>query len=145
MDNLDRALGTVPEAVVKAFASKNTSPSSGESQGEVQGGGEEINKDLQTLYSGLLMTQEILLSTLAKHGLVRFDPAEAGDRFDPNRHDASFMAPMPGKEDGSVLTTIQKGFLLNGRVVRVCDACLSTFVLSSVLFVGALANAKDWK
>ena len=66
------------------------------------------------------MTQEILLSTLAKHGLVRIDPAEAGDRFDPNRHDASFMAAMPGKEDGHVFATVQKGFLLNGRVVRVC-------------------------
>ena len=108
VDNLDRALSTVPEAVIKA---------SGVDGGS--GSETEINKDLQNLYDGLKMTERVLLSTLAKHGLERFDPAEKGDKFDPNVHDASFMAPMPDKEDGSVFTTIQKGFILNGRVVRV--------------------------
>ena len=59
------------------------------------------------------------MQTLAKHGLERYDPAEKGDKFDPNLHEANFMAPSKDKEDGTVLTTIQKGFILNGRVIRV--------------------------
>ena len=58
------------------------------------------------------------MDTLKKHGLERFDPAEGDGKFDPNRHEAVFQAPQPGKEDGSVFYTQQKGFLLNGRVLR---------------------------
>lgn len=60
------------------------------------------------------------MQTLKKHGLERFDPAEAGDMFNPNLHEATFQTKVEGKEDGQVFMTQQKGFLLNGRVVRVC-------------------------
>ena len=59
------------------------------------------------------------MQTLEKHGLIRFDPSDKREKFDPNLHEASFMAPQAGKEDGTVFATVQKGFLLNGRVVRV--------------------------
>ena len=58
------------------------------------------------------------MNTLAKWGLQRFDPSEAGAVFDPNVHEATFMAPQPGREDGTCFYTTQKGFSLNGRVVR---------------------------
>lgn len=58
------------------------------------------------------------MSTLKKHGLERFDPSEAGEKFDPNKHEAVFQAPQAGKEEGGVFFTQQKGFLLNGRVLR---------------------------
>ena len=77
------------------------------------------NQDLINLHDGLKMTEKVLMQTLAKHGLERFDPAEKGEAFNPNLHEASFMAPVEGKEDGSVFNTIQKGFTLNGRVIRV--------------------------
>ena len=64
------------------------------------------------------MTETILMGTLKKHGLERVDPSEAGDKFDPNRHEAVFQAPQQDKENGSVFYTQQKGFLLNGRVLR---------------------------
>ena len=121
-------MSTVPEAVVKA-------------SGVDGGSGSEtgINKDLQNLYDGLKMTERVLLGTLTKHGLERFDPAEKGDKFDPNIHDASFMAPMPDKEDGSVFTTIQKGFILNGRVVRV-----SFFLHSGVGRTDFCVGCQSW-
>lgn len=98
VDNLDRALTAVPEGAL---------------------GSESSNKDLKDLHGGLKMTESILMQTLAKHGLVRFDPSEKGEKFDPNVHEATFMTKMEGKEDGTVFNTIQKGFMLNGRVVRV--------------------------
>ncbi len=68
------------------------------------------------------MTEQILMQTLKKHGLERFDPSERGEKFDPNLHEATFMTRVEGKEDGTAFHTQQKGFLLNGRVIRVSAA-----------------------
>lgn len=95
IDNLDRALLTVP-------SDKLT----------------DENQDLKNLHSGLKMTEGILLSTLKKHGLERFDPSEASEKFDPNKHEAVFQTPMPEKTDGTVFHTQSKGFTLNGRIIR---------------------------
>ncbi|KAJ5603640.1 hypothetical protein N7537_006596 [Penicillium hordei] len=103
IDNFDRALLAVPAE--KLAAAKT-----------------EENKDLHDLVAGLNMTQQILLNTLQKHGLERFDPAEKVDgkaqKFDANLHEATFMAPAAGLEDGDVMHVQSKGFRLNGRVLR---------------------------
>ncbi|KAF2717781.1 GrpE-domain-containing protein [Polychaeton citri CBS 116435] len=96
VDNLDRALQNVPEEGLK----------------------EGANSELLNLYNGLKMTDDILMSTLKKHGLERFDPSLEGDKFDPNRHEATFQTPMPDKQDGTVFFTQQKGFVYNGRTLR---------------------------
>ena len=65
------------------------------------------------------MTEQILMQTLAKHGLERFDPMQGeGRKFDPNQDEATFFAKQEGKEDGDVFFTQSKGFKLNGRVIR---------------------------
>jgi molecular chaperone GrpE len=64
------------------------------------------------------MTETILMSTLKKHGLERFDPSPNLEKFDPNIHEAVFQTPQPDKEDGVCFHTQQKGFFLNGRVLR---------------------------
>lgn len=62
------------------------------------------------------------MQTLKKHGLERFDPSETGEQFNPNLHEATFQTPVEGKDHGSVFMTQQKGFMLNGRVIRVSDS-----------------------
>jgi molecular chaperone GrpE len=62
------------------------------------------------------MTETILMQTLKKHGLERFSPE--GEKFNPNEHEATFMSPQAGKEDNTVFHVQQKGFKLNGRVLR---------------------------
>ncbi|GAD93432.1 mitochondrial co-chaperone GrpE, putative [Paecilomyces variotii No. 5] len=104
VDNFDRALSAVPADKLEAR-------------------GDESLKDLHNLYDGLKMTEHILMNTLKKHGLERFDPGEPTEdgkpqKFDPNRHEATFMAKAEGKEDGEIMYTQSKGFILNGRVVR---------------------------
>jgi molecular chaperone GrpE len=96
VDNLDRALTTVP-------AEKLADTS-------------EQGRDLINLHEGIKMTETILMQTLQKHGLERLSPE--GDKFNPNEHEATFMAPQPGKEDNTVFHVQQKGFKLNGRVLR---------------------------
>ncbi|CAM1504213.1 Fc.00g018040.m01.CDS01 [Cosmosporella sp. VM-42] len=98
VDNLDRALTMVPAD--KLAAEEKT----------------EHLQDLVNLYEGLKMTEDILMSTLKKHGLERVNPE--GDKFNPNEHEATFMAPHADKEDGAVFFVQQKGFKLNGRVLR---------------------------
>jgi len=105
IDNFDRALSVVP--------SEKLSPTE-----------DEANKDLIDLFSGLKMTENILMSTLKKHGLERFDPSEPTEegqpqKFDPRLHEATFMTMVEGKEDGDVMHTQSKGYMLNDRVLRV--------------------------
>ncbi len=103
VDNFDRALATVP-----------TSSSSNDENGS------SSNKELQSLYDGLKMTEKILMQTLKKHGLERFDPSQhPGTKFDPTLHEATFQTKVEGKADGDVIMVQQKGFMLNGRVLRV--------------------------
>ncbi|KAI4105790.1 MAG: hypothetical protein L6R37_002537 [Teloschistes peruensis] len=110
VDNLDRALTTVPSS---KLAPQNSDPDSPPQDNE-------YNKDLTNLYDGLKMTETILMGTLKKHGLERFDPSEGeGQMFNPNRHEATFQTKVEGKENGQVFMTQQKGFILNGRVIRV--------------------------
>ncbi|KAL8883259.1 MAG: hypothetical protein Q9192_007308 [Flavoplaca navasiana] len=109
VDNLDRALGTVPAS---KLAPQNSDP-------DTPPESKEYNKDLTNLYDGLKMTETILMGTLKKHGMERFDPSEGeGEMFNPNLHEATFQTKVDGKEDGKVFMTQQKGFLLNGRVLR---------------------------
>ncbi|KAI1102292.1 GrpE-domain-containing protein [Jackrogersella minutella] len=77
---------------------------------------EQKNEDLVKFYEGVKMTETNMLQTLLKHGLERFDPE--GEKFNPNEHEATFMTPMPGKEDNTVFHVQQKGYKLNGRVLR---------------------------
>jgi len=98
VDNLDRALTMVPEE-------------------KLQDQSEHV-KDLIALYDGLKMTESILMSTLKKHGVERFDPSVESEKFNPNEHEATFMTPMQDKEDNTVFHTQQKGFKLNGRILR---------------------------
>ncbi|KAI1493038.1 GrpE-domain-containing protein [Biscogniauxia mediterranea] len=79
-------------------------------------GDAEKNQDLINFYEGVKMTETNMLQTLLKHGLERFDPE--GEKFNPNEHEATFMTPQPDKEDNTVFHVQQKGFKLNGRILR---------------------------
>lgn len=100
VDNLERAL-TMGQEKLKAAEAE----------------GEQKNEAFANFYEGVKMTESLMLQTLAKHGLERIDPAE-GEHFDPNVHEATFMTPMPGKEESTIFHVQQKGFKLNGRVLR---------------------------
>ncbi|KAJ7940632.1 GrpE-domain-containing protein [Mycena leptocephala] len=71
---------------------------------------------LRELYTGVEMTQRQLLSTLFKYHVKPFDPT--GDQFDPNRHEALYQAPIPGKTPGSVIDCQKIGFTIRDRVLR---------------------------
>ncbi len=71
---------------------------------------------LRELYTGVELTQRQLLQTLFKYHVKPFDPT--GDAFDPNRHEALYQAPIPGKEAGTVIDCQKTGYTIKDRVLR---------------------------
>ena len=58
----------------------------------------------------------MLTSTFNRFGIEEVDPA--GEPFDPELHAAISMQPSDDVEPGSVVTVVQKGYTLNGRLLR---------------------------
>ena len=68
------------------------------------------------LLEGTEMTLKQLAQAFEKFGITEIDPK--GDRFDPERHEAMAAQPSADAEPDTILTVVQKGYLLNGRVLR---------------------------
>lgn len=71
----------------------------------------------KAMYEGLALTLDLFEKTLAKHGMEVIDPAK-GDAFNPEFHEAVTMQPDPEAASNTVLQVLQKGYQLNGRVLR---------------------------
>ncbi len=74
------------------------------------------NADVQSLLEGKEATLKILTATMERFGVVELNPE--GEPFDPQEHEAMTMQPSADVEPGSVLTVYQKGYALNGRLLR---------------------------
>ncbi|MBP3194197.1 MAG: nucleotide exchange factor GrpE [Cardiobacteriaceae bacterium] len=66
---------------------------------------------------GLEMTAKILTENLARNGVTEIT-AEKGEKFNPENHEAIAMFPNPECENNTIFELSQKGYALNGRVVR---------------------------
>jgi len=51
-----------------------------------------------------------------KFGVKEINPQ--GDKFNPEQHEAISMQEVEGTESGIVMAVMQKGYELNGRLVR---------------------------
>lgn len=65
---------------------------------------------------GVSMTLKMQLDVLSKFGVETVEPE--GEPFDPQYHEAMAMVPNPELEPNTVMEVMQKGYLLNGRLVR---------------------------
>lgn len=74
------------------------------------------NADAEALLEGKEATLKLLTTTLERFGIEEVDPL--GQPFDPEFHEAMTMQPSTDAEPGSVLTVVQKGYSLNGRLLR---------------------------
>ncbi|USD20834.1 nucleotide exchange factor GrpE [Microbulbifer variabilis] len=88
VDNLERALATIDSA-------------------------DESNK---ALVEGIELTHKSFVDTLTKNSVEVVDPA--GEPFDPELHQAMTQVPNGEVEPNTVLEVFQKGYRLNGRLVR---------------------------
>ncbi|EGG95142.1 Heat shock protein GrpE [gamma proteobacterium IMCC1989] len=70
----------------------------------------------KAVLEGVELTLKSLQDTLKKHKVEMVDPA--GEPFDPQLHQAMTMVPNPDMEPNTVMDVFQKGYTLNGRLVR---------------------------
>lgn len=80
-------------------------------------GQEPTDQQARALHEGMQLTLDLLEKTLAKHGLEVIEPAR-GDTFNPEAHEAMSMQPDPELQSNTVSQVLQKGYSLNGRVIR---------------------------
>lgn len=76
--------------------------------------GEEAGAE--AILEGSQATLKLLHGTMEQFGVTEVDPA--GEPFDPEFHEAMAMQPSADVEPGSVLAVYQKGYTLNGRLLR---------------------------
>lgn len=72
--------------------------------------------DVESLLEGSKATLKQLTATMERFGVVEVDPE--GEPFDPTLHEAMTTQPTTQVEPGTVLTVFQKGYTLNGRLLR---------------------------
>lgn len=69
-----------------------------------------------TITEGLELTLKSFMDALKKAGVEAVDPQ--GEPFDPQLAQAMSMVPNPDVEPNTVIAVMQKGYTLNGRLVR---------------------------
>lgn len=92
-DNLHRAIANVP-AEVRAKA----------------------EPAVKSLIEGLELTDRDFASRLERYGVKKLDPA--GQKFDPNLHEALFEQPDESVPTGTVVQVIEPGYVIGERVLR---------------------------
>ena len=72
--------------------------------------------DVVQLTEGVELTLKMLASVLEKFGVQEVNPQ--GEKFNPDLHEAMAMQPNNDVPANTVLHVVQKGYLLNTRLVR---------------------------
>lgn len=72
--------------------------------------------DVASMREGLSLTLKSLLKIAEGNGLQQIDPVD--QPLDPERHHAVSMVDAPGSAPGTVVSVMQKGYVLNGRLLR---------------------------
>ena len=78
--------------------------------------------DAQTFKDGIVLIQDQLLCCLKKHGVERIE--SVGSDFDPNFHEALMQMESADHQDNQVVSEMEKGYLLNGRLIRPSRVCV---------------------
>ncbi|RCU48769.1 nucleotide exchange factor GrpE [Corallincola holothuriorum] len=74
------------------------------------------NDAIKPMIEGVELTMKGLMDAVAKHGVVQLDPV--GQTFNPEQHQAMSMQESPDHAPNTVMLVMQKGYELNGRLLR---------------------------
>lgn len=72
--------------------------------------------DIAKIIEGTELTSKMLADVMAKFGVVQLNPV--GEPFNPDHHQAISMQPSPEHDNNMVTAVMQKGYLLNDRLLR---------------------------
>ena len=76
----------------------------------------EESADVAKLREGVELTLKLMTDVMGKFDVVQIDPQ--GEPFDPELHQAMSMVPREDVPPNTVVIVVQKGYTLNGRLVR---------------------------
>jgi molecular chaperone GrpE len=79
--------------------------------------------DAKNIVGGVEMVLGQIKSALANHGLKEINPLR--QPFDANQHESISAQPSTDVPEGSVVTVVRTGYLLNGRVIRPASVVVS--------------------
>lgn len=78
----------------------------------------EIAKDIEAVKEGIQLIHHKLKSTLQSQGLTEMESV-VGKAFDTDLHEAITNVPAPSEDlKGKVMDEVEKGYLLNDKVIR---------------------------
>ena len=84
-----------------------------------------LRQDHSGFLEGVELTQRELLNAFAKHKIEQVTP-EVGEKFDPNRHQAMFEAPVPDIPANCVIQVMAPGFVIGERLLRPAQVGVSS-------------------
>jgi len=73
-------------------------------------------ESVEVVIEGVQIIYDQMLHTLTSHGVEQIQTLD--ETFDPARHEAMLRREEPDKPDHAILEEFQKGYQLNGRVIR---------------------------
>ncbi|WP_088347003.1 MULTISPECIES: nucleotide exchange factor GrpE [Rhodomicrobium] len=100
-DNLQRAIGSIPESAL-------------------------ADTTIRQLFEGLLATERALLAAFARHGIVSIDAL--GKPYDPALHEAVQIVPDEGQGPGVVSAVLKPGYMHHDRLLRPAAVHVTTGV-----------------
>jgi molecular chaperone GrpE len=74
------------------------------------------NADVNKIREGTELTLKLLVDVMNRHGIEQLNPE--GEAFNPEFHQAMSMQERDDVEPNTVVAVVQKGYLLNGRLLR---------------------------
>ncbi|PJC86601.1 nucleotide exchange factor GrpE [Vibrio sp. HA2012] len=74
------------------------------------------NEAVKPLLEGVELTHKTFVDVIAKFGLKEINPE--GEAFNPEYHQAMSIQESPDHDSNTVMFVMQKGYELNGRVIR---------------------------
>lgn len=76
----------------------------------------ETDADASKIIEGSDLTLKMMAQAFEKYNISEIDPTD--EKFDPEMHQAMSMQEVEGKEPNTVTGVLQKGYTLNGRLLR---------------------------
>lgn len=74
-------------------------------------------EDSSSIIEGMVLIYNKLKKYLSQNGVKEFDPSD--DNFDTEKHEAISVVPVPDEsKKGKILDTVEKGYMINDKVLR---------------------------
>lgn len=78
---------------------------------------------VEALIEGKQLIMKMLTKAMGDHGLKTIDPA--GEKFDPEKHEAMTMMTSDQHDENTVIDVLEKGYQLHDRLIRPAKVVVS--------------------